>query len=273
MLRTELAAGALVHRGRPEPARERAAQPRRECARRHAGRRAAQHRHGERRDRRGLRRRSGHGRAVRRHRRLGHRHRHGRRDDRARLRAVLHDEGCGPGHRARPLPGLWLRAPVERACADRERAGPAAPRCASTCRAATPAARARSGARAADVPARADGETCSWWRTTRRCANTAGICLRELGYRVVEAPNGAAALALLEREPGIGLLFTDIGLPGGHERAQLAEAALAPPPRPQDPLHLGLRAARLRKRGADATCWPSPSPPPISPTKLRQLLG
>ncbi len=47
--------------------------------------------------------------------------------------------------------------------------------------------------------------------------------LRELGYRVLEAANGAAALALLAREPGVRLLFTDVGLPGGMTGRQLVE--------------------------------------------------
>jgi CheY-like chemotaxis protein len=55
-------------------------------------------------------------------------------------------------------------------------------------------------------------------------ANTTGI-LRELGYAVLEAPSGAAALHLLEAHPEIKLLFTDVGLPGGMNGRQLAEAA------------------------------------------------
>ena len=47
--------------------------------------------------------------------------------------------------------------------------------------------------------------------------------LRELGYRVLEAANGAAALAMLAREPEIRLLFTDVGLPGGMTGRQLVE--------------------------------------------------
>jgi PAS domain S-box-containing protein len=38
--------------------------------------------------------------------------------------------------------------------------------------------------------------------------------LRELGYRVLEAKDGNHALHVLEREPNINLLFTDVGLPG-----------------------------------------------------------
>jgi PAS domain S-box-containing protein len=49
--------------------------------------------------------------------------------------------------------------------------------------------------------------------------------LRELGYRVLEAPDGAAALSVLEREPAVRLLFTDVGLPGGMNGRQLADEA------------------------------------------------
>ena len=49
--------------------------------------------------------------------------------------------------------------------------------------------------------------------------------LRELGYRVVVAPNGPAGLELLMRYPAIRLLFTDVGLPGGMTGRQLADQA------------------------------------------------
>lgn len=49
--------------------------------------------------------------------------------------------------------------------------------------------------------------------------------LRELGYQVLEAANGPAALAQLDREPRITLLFTDVGLPGMNGR-QLADEAV-----------------------------------------------
>jgi signal transduction histidine kinase len=47
---------------------------------------------------------------------------------------------------------------------------------------------------------------------------------QELGYSVLEAPDGATALALLERHPNVDLLFTDVGLPRMNGR-QLAEEA------------------------------------------------
>jgi PAS domain S-box-containing protein len=50
--------------------------------------------------------------------------------------------------------------------------------------------------------------------------------LNELGYRVLEAPDGAAALKILERGP-VDLLFTDIMMPGGISGYDLAKSALA----------------------------------------------
>ncbi len=55
-------------------------------------------------------------------------------------------------------------------------------------------------------------------------AHTCGI-LRELGYRVLEASRGIAALEILRAHPEIVLLFTDVGLPGGMNGRQLAGAA------------------------------------------------
>jgi signal transduction histidine kinase/DNA-binding response OmpR family regulator len=49
--------------------------------------------------------------------------------------------------------------------------------------------------------------------------------ISELGYRVIEAENAAAALTLLEAHPDVRLLFTDVGLPGGMNGRQLADAA------------------------------------------------
>ena len=49
--------------------------------------------------------------------------------------------------------------------------------------------------------------------------------LRELGYRVEQAPDARAALQLLERDPEIRLLFTDVGLPGGINGRQLVDEA------------------------------------------------
>jgi PAS domain S-box-containing protein len=49
--------------------------------------------------------------------------------------------------------------------------------------------------------------------------------LRELGYRVLEAPNAGAALEILDRQADVRLLFTDIGLPGLMNGRQLRDEA------------------------------------------------
>jgi PAS domain S-box-containing protein len=50
--------------------------------------------------------------------------------------------------------------------------------------------------------------------------------LAELGYRVLTARDAASALRTLGEEPGIDMLFTDIGLPGGVNGRELADEAL-----------------------------------------------
>jgi len=50
--------------------------------------------------------------------------------------------------------------------------------------------------------------------------------LRELGYAILEAADGHAALRLIDSNPAIQLLFTDVGLPGGVNGRQLADEAL-----------------------------------------------
>jgi PAS domain S-box-containing protein len=55
--------------------------------------------------------------------------------------------------------------------------------------------------------------------------------LRDLGYAALEAADGAGALRLLRAESRIDLLVTDVGLPGGLNGRQLADAARAIRPR------------------------------------------
>lgn len=51
--------------------------------------------------------------------------------------------------------------------------------------------------------------------------------LEELGYACLEAPDGAAGLRILQSERRIDLLITDVGLPGGLNGRQVADAARA----------------------------------------------
>jgi signal transduction histidine kinase/CHASE3 domain sensor protein/CheY-like chemotaxis protein len=49
--------------------------------------------------------------------------------------------------------------------------------------------------------------------------------LQELGYIVIEAEDGASGLKVLQSEAPIDLLITDVGLPGGMDGRQMADAA------------------------------------------------
>jgi CheY-like chemotaxis protein len=49
--------------------------------------------------------------------------------------------------------------------------------------------------------------------------------LRELGYRLLEAPNAGAALEILDRRRDAQLLFSDIGLAGVMNGRQLSDEA------------------------------------------------
>jgi CheY-like chemotaxis protein len=55
--------------------------------------------------------------------------------------------------------------------------------------------------------------------------HTSGL-LRELGYRVIEAPHGPAALRLLDAETEVDLLLVDVVLPQGMNGRQVASEAI-----------------------------------------------
>jgi CheY-like chemotaxis protein len=52
-----------------------------------------------------------------------------------------------------------------------------------------------------------------------------GVLLGRLGYRILQAARATAALALLDAEPAVDLLLTDITMPGGMNGIELAQAA------------------------------------------------
>src|SRR5690606_5029194 len=53
--------------------------------------------------------------------------------------------------------------------------------------------------------------------------------LRELGFSVLEAPDGPAALRILERHPEVQMLFTDVGLPGINGKELVDQARVRRP--------------------------------------------
>jgi PAS domain S-box-containing protein len=75
--------------------------------------------------------------------------------------------------------------------------------------------------------------------------------LNDLGYRVLEATDGAAALKILESEP-VDLLFTDIMMPGGMSGYDLAKKALARWPSLKVLLTSGFPETKLNGNGNTA---------------------
>ncbi len=55
--------------------------------------------------------------------------------------------------------------------------------------------------------------------------STLAAMVTELGYRVLEAENGASALPLLEQERPVNILLSDVIMPGGMSGVDLAKAA------------------------------------------------
>ena len=78
---------------------------------------------------------------------------------------------------------------------------------------------------ATDIPRGRPGESILVVEDDGDVRNYSSNSLRELGYQVFEAVDAASALQILEHEPQIGLLFTDLGLPGGVDGRTLAERA------------------------------------------------
>jgi len=95
--------------------------------------------------------------------------------------------------------------------------------------------------------------------------------LRELQFTIIEADSGTRALEIIEREPGIDLLFTDIVMPGGINGFELGR--LARECRPQLPVlyATGYSASfSASEQGADILTKPYRESDLL--TKLRALL-
>jgi PAS domain S-box-containing protein len=79
--------------------------------------------------------------------------------------------------------------------------------------------------------------------------------LRSLGYQVIEADNGAAALALLDAHPKIAMIFTDVVMPGGMNGDELAEAALSERPDLKILFTSGYAEPAVARQGLGAGAW------------------
>jgi CheY-like chemotaxis protein len=74
-------------------------------------------------------------------------------------------------------------------------------------------------------PAPVTGRTVLVVEDDERVRRTSVMRLTELGYEVLQAESGAAALELLSEGRPVDLLFTDIVMPGGMNGRELAQQA------------------------------------------------
>ena len=74
--------------------------------------------------------------------------------------------------------------------------------------------------------------------------------LEALGYRVLTASDGRQALALLDKEPSIDLLFSDVVMPGGINGYELAEQAASKRPELKVLLTSGYTEKVMAKNGS-----------------------
>ncbi len=71
----------------------------------------------------------------------------------------------------------------------------------------------------------ATARPCSWSMTSPPCACWSTDVLGDLGYGAVEAADGASGSRSCRSAARIDLLITDVGLPGGMNGRQVADAA------------------------------------------------
>ncbi|MBC3954508.1 hybrid sensor histidine kinase/response regulator [Pseudomonas triticifolii] len=77
------------------------------------------------------------------------------------------------------------------------------------------------------APISAGGETIMVVDDEKAIRQLVTEVLEELGYQVLQAERGAEALVILQSKTAIDLLITDVGLPGGMNGRQVADAARA----------------------------------------------
>ena len=96
--------------------------------------------------------------------------------------------------------------------------------------------------------------------------------LRELGYRVLEATSGPAAIETLARSPEVRLLLTDVGLPGGITGRELAEEARRLRPGLRVLFISGYAGNDIEPGGAGAQLLPKPFTHAALAAKVRSAL-
>ena len=89
---------------------------------------------------------------------------------------------------------------------------------------------AELAAELADAPRAKDGQTVLVVDDEPTVRMLVSEVLEDLGYTAIEAADGAAGLKVLQSDARIDLLVTDVGLPGGMNGRQVADAARAARP-------------------------------------------
>ena len=183
-----------------------------------------------------------------------HRHRHGARRDRARVRAVLHHQagGLGTGLGLSMVYGFAKQSGGHIKIYSEVGEGTTIklyfPRI-SEQRDIPGVVRRRAARRRGARQSRGGTETILLVEDEEEVKRFAAEVLREEGYQVHAAADAASALRILEADPAIDLLFTDVVLPGGMNGRQLADEAQRRRPEPQGALRHRLHAQRHHPSG------------------------
>ena len=88
-----------------------------------------------------------------------------------------------------------------------------------------------------------------------RLRRVLGRRLRSLGYEIIEADSGAAALDQLAARPEVALIFTDMVMPGGMTGYDLAHAALTVKPDSKVLFTSGYAEPAIARLGLKAGAW------------------
>jgi PAS domain S-box-containing protein len=88
-----------------------------------------------------------------------------------------------------------------------------------------------------------------------RLRKVLGKRLRSLGYQIIEADSGAAALEQLAARPDIAMIFTDMVMPGGMTGFDLAQTALAAKPGLKILFTSGYAEPAIARLGLKAGAW------------------
>ena len=157
----------------------------------------------------------------------------------AHLRAILHHQGAGQGNRARPFHGVRLHEAVRRPYHRVQRSRTKG----TTFRLYLPRLPALFAAHEerSEQPASLGGsETILVVEDNASLRRIVVRQLSEAGYRVLEAPDAAAAMTIIDSSEPIHLLLTDVVMPGAMDGRDLARAGRGAPAVAADIADLGI---------------------------------